>query len=677
MRKLMLVLAVTLGLFAIPATASALKFESAPGTPLVPGPSNLDPSPTMPPGFAPVDIATGDFNKDGFDDIAVITDYVFVQGEEGPEASPLSKGIYLYLGSANGSLQPSTSNPIGSNSPDGYGRFFIRAIDVDDDGDLDLVTGMGAVPTKIETYENTLTGNNEAFSTTPDAVLELDGGETAAGFRSVSTGDKDGDGDTDMVLGLYGNRYVFIRNQAESDGLLTLTGSVEVPRESPQDFDGIISTTIGNFGDNAVADTPGDLVMVSEPQYSADDSQPERLLYAKSTGNSSFAAPVELLQAGTNEYLGWVKRANLNGDQYDDVVFKQQLATGEDVIRTALGGPNGPTIQTGAGSSLEVYGAQAGAPADFNDDGELDLAIPQFVDAGFEVAIGDGSGKLELDDSGPFALPPIGSTEFYPQASEALDVNGDGLRDYAAASGHSGAESQGRGVAVMLNKPAPGISVKPTSIDFGQVPFDAELIAPVPVTIKSNGILPLALGSIRFNGPATQGFQLDRGNCPTGTLQPGASCTLQVSMSQSRSGYFNGYLGIASDATAEPIQIEVIGQVDEGPAGTSKLRLRVKSAKKVKAGKKLVVTAYVRNADEDRSGHFNLKAAAPRKQTGKIRFATMRNLSISGRRTSTFKFTVPVKRSAKGKFQVTVSLIAPDRKLVRKTARVKILKRTR
>lgn len=80
--------AVLLGLLAVPATASALKFEAAPGTPLAPATSVIDPSPVMPPGFSPTDIATGDFNKDGYGDIAVITDYISVQGPDGPEISP-------------------------------------------------------------------------------------------------------------------------------------------------------------------------------------------------------------------------------------------------------------------------------------------------------------------------------------------------------------------------------------------------------------------------------------------------------------------------------------------------------------------------------------------------------------------------------------------------------------
>ncbi len=677
MRKLVTFVAVFLGLLAVPATASALKFEAAPGTPLAPATSVIDPSPVMPPGFSPTDIATGDFNKDGYGDIAVITDYISVQGPDGPEISPLSKNIYVYLGSADGSLESSASNPIGADSPIAGGRFMIRAIDVDGDGDLDLVTGSGGNPTIIEIYQNGFNGTHEAFATVPGQTLSLDDSESAAGYRSVSLGDQDDDGDVDMALGLYDNRYVFIRNLSSLDGLEIPNPSVEVSRDDPQDIDGITSTAIGNFGDGTGPDAFGDLVMVSSPGFRAENQPPDRLLYARGDGASSFASPVELLRTGTDEYLGWVSKADLNGDQYDDIVFKVQTATGENIVRAALGSADGPVIQAGEGSSISVYGAQQPAPGDFNGDGDQDVAIPQFVDDGFQVGLGDGSGRLALDFAGPFALAAVDSADFFPQASATLDANGDGRLDFAAASGHSGDADQARGVAVMLNKPSSGISVSPTSIHFGDVPFDAELIAPVPVTIKSNGDLPLNLGQIGFSGPATGGFSLDRGNCPNGNLASGSTCTLEVSMKQNQSGYFNGFLDITSDATGDPVRIEVIGQVGEAPPTARGLSLKVKSAKKVKAGKKLVVSAIVRNSGKARSAHFTIRATAPKKMTGRIKFSPLRNLSLDGRSYTTFFFKVPVKKQAKGVLRVKVSLVAKNRKIVRKTGEVRIVKKAR
>lgn len=229
----------------------------------------------------------------------------------------------------------------------------------------------------------------------------------------------------------------------------------------------------------------------------------------------------------------------------------------------------------------------------------------------------------------------------------------------------------------MLNKPSSGISVSPTSIHFGDVPFDAELIAPVPVTIKSNGDLPLNLGQIGFSGPATGGFSLDRGNCPNGNLASGSTCTLEVSMKQNQSGYFNGFLDITSDATGDPVRIEVIGQVGEAPPTARGLSLKVKSAKKVKAGKKLVVSAIVRNSGKARSAHFTIRATAPKKMTGRIKFSPLRNLSLDGRSYTTFFFKVPVKKQAKGVLRVKVSLVAKNRKIVRKTGEVRIVKKAR
>jgi hypothetical protein len=655
----MLSAVVLLGLLLVPAAASALKFEPAPGTPLVGHTTEPEPSVTMPDGYVPVDVSAGYFNDDAYEDIALVSD--------------VSKDIYVYLGQADGSLEPSAGNPIGSNSIDSGNRVTVHAADLDGDGDTDLATVDLSFPTRIEVYLNRQVENgngHEAFGTTPDSSLTLDPEFPGlGGYVSSYFGDKDGDGDDDLVLGLTSNSYIYLD---DNNGEFEIpTGPVSAGGSDAADR-GIYSTTIGDFN----GDGDGDVVMVSEPGYHPEDPQPVRLLYAAANGDSTFANPTEITPGTADKYISNVRSVDLNGDQYDDLIFKQE-ADFEDRTMIALGSATGPVLQEPTESTPAVAGGIGPSFGDFNGDGNEDLALPQFGDEGFQIALGDGAGHLALDMAGPFALAPIGANEFYPQRSASLDVNGDGRLDFAAISGHSGDDNQGRGVAVMLAKRSSGISVSPESIDFGQVPGDAELIAPVPVTIKSNGDLPLDLGDIGYSGPDTSGFLLDRGDCPNGNLATGSSCTLQVSMSQSRSGYFNGYLDISSDARADPIQIEVIGQVEERHPVPADLSLKVKSARKVKAGRKLIVTAIVRNAGTSHSVHFNLKAYAPKKRTGKVRPASLRNLSLSGGHISQFKFKVPVKRRAKGKFQVKVSLVTKGRNVNRKTVRIKILKKKR
>jgi hypothetical protein len=88
-----------------------------------------------------------------------------------------------------------------------------------------------------------------------------------------------------------------------------------------------------------------------------------------------------------------------------------------------------------------------------------------------------------------------------------------------------------------------------------------------------------------------------------------------------------------------------------------------------------VVTAVVRNAGPARSVHFNLKAIAPRKLTGKIKPKVLQNISVAARHSSQFKFLVPVKRKAKGKFRVKVSLATEGRTIRKQTGKVKVLKK--
>lgn len=667
----MLLGAVLLGLIASPTTASALKFEPGPNSPLVAAPVSVDDQTVLPVSYVPYDIAAADFDGDGYDDLAISSDG--------------HRNIYIYLGSSDGTLTPSASNPIGSNAPNVNSRFTIHAVDVDDDGDEDLIVGDSLTPTWIETYLNgridgATTNPHESFGTVPSSTLDLGGSNLAAYYLSSSFGDKDGDGSVDMVLGLYGNKYVYMQNDG-SGTFSTPSGTVPVPAVgTAQDYDGIVSTAMGDF-DGTTAGDADDLVMISDPQYDPESTSPDRLLYAKSSGASTYGSPVTLYQPPAGAYLYDVQQIDLNGDEYDDIVFKERNVEGEDVTRTALGGPGGPVIQSAERTSVAVYGASPVSIGDYDGDGNEDLALPQFGDAGFQVALGDGEGHIALDAAGPFSIPSIGSTQFYPQKSASLDANGDGRLDLAAASGNSGSSSQAPGVAIMLSKASSGIAIAPESIDFGEVPADAELIAPQQVTVRSTGDLPLNLTKLEIGGIDPEPFAVDRGDCPAGPLAVGASCNLEVTMRQnaSRTGLFQATIEISSDASERPIEVPVFGTLLEAPdpPSNAKLTMKIKSAKKIKAGKKLLVVATVSNLGTDRAGAYVVKATAPRKLTGRITPKAFRSSSLIGKGRTVAKFRIPVKRNAKGRLQARVSLTFKGRTTSKRTGKVKILSKRR
>jgi hypothetical protein len=89
-RTFTLTLLTAAAILAAPAAASALNFESAPGSPLggVGGLAN--------------DVATGDFDEDGTDDLAIAsTDY---PGDD--------KGIFVELSNGSGGFTPAAGSPL-------------------------------------------------------------------------------------------------------------------------------------------------------------------------------------------------------------------------------------------------------------------------------------------------------------------------------------------------------------------------------------------------------------------------------------------------------------------------------------------------------------------------------------------------------------------------------------
>ena len=606
----------------------------------------------MPADFVPTDVSAGLFNDDVYGDIAVVSD--------------VTNNIYVYLGSADGSLQYSSSNPVGVNSgvecQNSNCRVVVHAADLDQDGDVDLAAVSTIYPGSVEVYLNKriqgdTDNGNESFGTVPDSSVTLDpSGPYLAGYVSSYFGDKDGDGDDDLLMGLSKNSFAYLPNV---DGEFeNPTGAVAIGGPSATDEGWLFSATIGDFN----GDGNGDVVAVSEPPYSETDPQPSRLLFAAAT-ESNFADATSILPLASNEYVSNVRSVNLNGDRYDDLIFSHQDDEG-DSVRIALGSASGPVPAPPVDSVLAVERVNGPSFGDFNGDGKVDVAMPQFGSESFQVALGDGEGHLALDSGGPFAIPAIGSNEFLPQRSATLDVNGDGRLDFTAASGHSGSPSQGRGVAVMVSKPYAEISVAPSALEFS--PVTAHTKPPVKkLTIRSSGEIPVELGKLEILD--TERFKVRRGTCPSGKLPVGSSCKVEVRMLTTQAGEYEGTLAIASNASGQPVAVPVSGRVRaSGPI----LSLKVKAPKRAKPGKRLAVTVTLTNIGDTDSAPVVLNAKGSGRATGKSKALKVRSLTHES--SIKRKLFVPVRKGARGKFRVKVTMTHKGKKISARSRPVKI-----
>jgi len=132
-------------------------------------------------GANPVAVVTGDFNRDGKPDVAILN-----AGTAGNTADP--GGVLIFLNQGNGAFQAPASYQVGFNPTS------LAAADFNGDGALDLVvTSTGASFTG--SFVGVLLNNGNGTFAPPAAVA------TEFGARSIAVADLDLDGKPDLAIG--------------------------------------------------------------------------------------------------------------------------------------------------------------------------------------------------------------------------------------------------------------------------------------------------------------------------------------------------------------------------------------------------------------------------------------------------------------------------------------------
>ncbi|NUQ35542.1 MAG: VCBS repeat-containing protein [Planctomycetaceae bacterium] len=283
----------------------------------------------------------------------------------------------------------------------------MHLVDLDGDGDLDLVTaGNDGGTSKIWIFFNTGTG---AF--VDGTVLEQNDGEVTGGWSEVLTGDVDNDGDIDLValMGGTGDPSTVFHSIFLNDGLgLFFLGSTIAVRSQWDEY-----YRRGDLGD---IDGDGDLdLVVGMVEYQ------RRLLVYTNNGPGQFTDPPRRLDL--DHIARPVGLADFDND--GDLDYLSTLTNGDASYRIyANDGSGNFTIEREFGGSVGA----ATAIADVDNDGDLDVisagwAPPWTTEQGNTVYYNDGNMSFLV--SRAFGYIEAQS----PSVVKTGDVNADGSLD--------------------------------------------------------------------------------------------------------------------------------------------------------------------------------------------------------------------------------------------------------
>ena len=323
-------------------------------------------------------VAIGDFNGDGFADIAV--------------AESFENAIGILLGNGEGTFQ-STSLALAT------GQIAVSVVvgDFNEDGILDIAAGTFTASDSVQVW----LGNGDGTFSAAPAIPQ-----TGTLGSVLAVGDFNRDGHADLIVGNNDGNTITVL-LGKGDG--TFTAVAESPVTSS------LSLTVGDFNGDGILD------------LAAVDTAGTTLTVLLGNGDGTFNASSSAIQAGTGP--DYIAAGDFNGDGIPDLALASSggggLLGGNGTLTLLVGKGDG-TFTATTTSPLTGPTTSAIAVGDFNGDGLLDVAVAFGLGRDSypaTVLLGDGHGNFTSASSG---------IETYETLSiAAADFNGDGVSDLA------------------------------------------------------------------------------------------------------------------------------------------------------------------------------------------------------------------------------------------------------
>jgi hypothetical protein len=389
--------------------------------------------------------SAGDVNGDGYSDLLV--------GAPGWDGTNVDEGkAVVYLGSATGLATSPAWSRVGGAVGASFGFSVAVAGDVNGDGFADVVVGAPGA-SNGESNEGravVFEGGASGLTTNPSWSWEPDAADSRAGVSVGPAGDVNGDGYSDVVVGLdafdlpgftdAGRAVVF----HGGPGALSVAASWNCPPRYPVQTGQRMGATVGSAGD-VNNDGYGD-VFVAAPLF--DDGQADEgegwVFLGSATGLGTTPHWADEGNQIDARFGASVAAGDVNGDGYGDLVVgvagSSSTALSEGKVVVYLGSSLGLASPATVASSFTAHqaGSHLGstlAVADFNGDSIADIVVGA-PDLGRGQA---NEGGVYVLYGSAVALPTvealaIESNQEGAHLGAALasggDVNGDGYSDF-------------------------------------------------------------------------------------------------------------------------------------------------------------------------------------------------------------------------------------------------------
>lgn len=527
-------------------------------------------------------LATGDFNQDGRQDIAV--------GIAGS-----APGISIFLGNGDGTFSQGDEYSLLGTSPSS-----IVAADIDDDGNPDLVVsdnnrglivllgnGDGMFENFVEFPSPQQLQGLAISDFNRDGILDVEAvwvngictflGSGFGTFQSpscvefstpdfsgITSGDFNADGNLDLALSGDGGVVAILLGRG--NGTFQQVHAYQVPAFT-------YSPITADFnGDGKL-----DLALVLANSNSV-------LVYL-GNGDGSFQSPSPFETALGPETIA---AFDMNGDGKLDIIAG---ALGFDAASVSiLFGNEDGTFQNHVDyDGLVTSGLVI---SDFNNDGRLDVAVSNYLPGTITVLVQDDGSVVRLSankltfptqlvntvsdpkliiltntGADPVKVSNITTTSNFSQLNNCKTVQpgksckiavfftptapGD-LVGYMAITDDGGGSPQ----IVNLTGTATVVSFSPSKLDFGSLPV-GKVSTPQNVILTNEGNASLGITGIGIGGhDAKDFFQVNA--CPS-KLPAGASCTITVIFHPSAQGTRNATLGVKDNGGGSPQKVPLSG----------------------------------------------------------------------------------------------------------------------